>query len=96
MPDPYVASTMSTVLDPESVEPVDPFLQLGAAGAAERDMVQAGPELRELPIFDFPVVLMDAEQRAVVECPDQMPESCVGVLVEHRIGTDQLLGTRVR
>jgi len=52
-------------------------------------MVQAGPELGELPILHFPVVLMDAEQRAVVERPDQMSETCVGVLVEHRIGADQ-------
>jgi hypothetical protein len=44
-----------------------------------------------LPTFEFPVVLMDAEQRAVVERPDQMSEPCVGVLVEHRIGADQCL-----
>ena len=72
-----------------ALEPVHPYLQLGATRAAEADMVQPGPELGEAARLGFPVVLMDAEQRAVVECPDQMPESCVGVLVEHRFGTDQ-------
>ena len=64
-------------------------LQLRAAGAAKPDMVQACTEFRELPALDVPVVLVNSEQRAIVERPDQMSETCVGVFVEHRIGTDQ-------
>src|SRR5690349_18958007 len=52
-------------------------------------MIQARAELGELPTLDVAVVLVDTEQRAVVERPDQMLEAGVGVLVEHGIGTDQ-------
>jgi short chain dehydrogenase len=68
---------------------VDPGLELGAVRAAEADVVEAGAELAEAVALHRPVVLVDAEQRAIVERPHQMPESGVGVLVEHRVGAEQ-------
>ena len=49
-------------------------------------MVQPGPELGEGLILGRLVVLMDAEQGAVVERPHQVPEAPVGVFVEDRFG----------
>ena len=79
------------VLDPSAFESFNPGLQLGPTRAPECDKVQPGLELGEVLIAGRPIVLMDAEQRAVVECPDEMSEPRVGVLVEHWVGTDQSL-----
>src|SRR4029077_6842097 len=78
----------SAVLDPEALQPLDPGLQLGATRAPESDVVQPGLKLREALISRSSVMLMDTEQRAVVERPDQMSEARVGVLVERWFGTD--------
>ncbi len=75
---------------PELVQPGDPVFQLGAAGAAEADVVEADAVFAELFVGGRAVVLVDAEQRAAVEQPHLMPEAGVGVLVERRVGAEQV------
>src|SRR5690348_1422840 len=84
----------SAVFDAETVQPVDPLRKLVAAGATETHVIEARPEFGELPTLEIPVVLMNTEQRAVVERPHQVSEAGVGVLVEHGIGTDKRLVPR--
>ena len=72
----------AAVLDAELIQLLHPSFQLRTVRAPEADMVETNLELGESPALQRPVMLVDAEQRAVLERPDRVPETGVGLFVD--------------
>lgn len=77
------------VCNSQFVKMADPPFEVRAIHTAEADVVQSYPELAELFGAGLLVVLMDAEQCAAIEEPDQVPKSGISVLVEDWVAFEQ-------
>ena len=82
------------VLDTERVETGCPLDQFAAAGAAEGDVVEAGPALVELVLGGEVGEAVQPEQ-GVAQRVDDVPERA-GVFVEHRLDAEDSGVPRLR
>ena len=84
------------MLDTELVEPGGPLVELGAIGAAEREVVEADPELAEPFRGRGLRVLVQPDECAVAEQVNGVMEVGIGVLVEDGVGPEDAPGTTER
>ena len=80
--------------DAKVVESADPLFEFLPIGTSKRKMVEAERELAELLVGYRRHVLVQPDELPVADQVHRVMEVGIGVLVEHRLGTQQCLVPR--